>query len=220
MAAPIAHIFLALQILSGPLKGLFNEKEFILGTSFPDIRYLNIIGRNNTHFDDVTFEQLKQERDSFKAGMLFHSFVDEQREQYVVEHNLYDLIPHFKFMTQSLKFAEDILLCPLIDTSKFISYFDERVPQESTFNVSDENVQRWHLFLKDYCNQKFSSHDLIMKYFDLHKPDAWRITRWYFSWYYASTGDRAITTVVNNEQAKSAILNFYLNFSKNNCQTT
>ena len=31
-------------------KNKFDEKEFIVGTSFPDIRYLNVIKRNETHF--------------------------------------------------------------------------------------------------------------------------------------------------------------------------
>lgn len=43
MAAPIAHVFLAVQMLAGPFKGLFNEKEFIVGASFPDIQYLKVV---------------------------------------------------------------------------------------------------------------------------------------------------------------------------------
>src|SRR5438132_13939173 len=106
MAAPIAHIFLAVQMLAGPFHGLFDEKEFIVGTSFPDIRYLKVVSREETHFSHVTLEDIVQETDSFKAGMLFHSFVDEQREAYIIAHGFYGKIPSFRFTTQSLKFAE------------------------------------------------------------------------------------------------------------------
>ncbi len=96
MAAPIAHIFLAVQMLLGPLQGLFNEQEFILGTSFPDIRYLKVVQRADTHFTHVTLQDVLQEKSSFKAGMIFHSFVDEQREAYVVKNHFYKKFPSFR----------------------------------------------------------------------------------------------------------------------------
>jgi hypothetical protein len=91
MAAPIAHIFLAVQILVGPFKVMSHEKEFIIGTSFPDIRYLKVIERAETHFENVTLNDIKKETNSFKAGMLFHSFVDQKREEYMVVHRVCQL---------------------------------------------------------------------------------------------------------------------------------
>src|SRR5438552_12343909 len=123
MAAPIAHIFLALEMLTGPFSGLFNEREFIIGTSFPDIRYLNVIDREKTHLSHVTLEEILQEPDSFKAGMLFHSFVDEQREKYIVAHGFYGELPSFIFITQVLKFAEDIILKHYFTIAPYVSYF-------------------------------------------------------------------------------------------------
>lgn len=213
MAAPIAHIFLAVQALSGPLLNKFNEKEFLIGTSFPDIRYLNVIERDNTHFKNVTINDIKNETNSFKAGMLFHSFVDEKREEYIVQNNFYENLPRFKFMTQSLKFAEDQILMPLFDIKPYSSYFYEILDEEYKFNISNENLIKWHKFLQEYFNNKISCENLVMRYFDLNKPNSWRITRLFFSFYYARRINKSINKIVNNEHYKKLILDFYLNFN-------
>ena len=99
-------------------------KEFIFGTSFPDIRYLKVVSRTETHFTNVSLQDILQEKNSFKAGMVFHSFVDERREAYVVENHFYKKIPNFKFSSQSLKFAEDEILKSYLDIFKYHAYFD------------------------------------------------------------------------------------------------
>jgi hypothetical protein len=110
MAAPIAQVYLALQILAEPLNGYFNEKEFLVGTSFPDIRYLKLIERTQTHYSNCTLDDIKKEKNSFKAGVLFHYFVDEKKEEYMLKNYIYEQLPQFRFISQSLKFAEDQLL--------------------------------------------------------------------------------------------------------------
>lgn len=218
MAAPIAHIFLAVQMLAGPFKGLFDEKEFIIGTSFPDIRYLKVTERAETHFEDVNLKDILQEKDSFKAGMLFHSFVDEQREAYVVKNKFYEKISVFRFSSQSLKFAEDEILRQQLNISKYSAYFDDIIDAEKKFNISKEHIKRWHGFLQEYFDEAHAKRglkELIMQYFDLHEPHAWRIKRWIFSWYYARKISQAIAAITDNDQAKGLILDFYLHFSDN-----
>ncbi len=41
MPAPLMHVALALIALKGPFSNA-NKKDFIVGTSFPDIRYLTL----------------------------------------------------------------------------------------------------------------------------------------------------------------------------------
>lgn len=216
MAAPIAHIFLALQMLAGPFEGYFNEREFILGTSFPDIRYLKVVERSETHFSGITLEAILQEKNSFKAGMLFHSFVDEQREAYVVENHFYEKIPTFRFTSQSLKFAEDELLRTLYNTKQYQSYFDEIIEEERTYSIPDDDIHAWHTFLKEYFDENISSHELLMKYFDLHNPDAWSVKRCIFSWFYALKIEQTIFAIKTNAQLKKLILDFYWHFSERN----
>jgi hypothetical protein len=213
MAAPIAHIFLAVQMLAGPFAGLFNEKEFILGTSFPDIRYLKVVARAETHFCNVTLQQILQEKDSFKAGMLFHSFVDEQREDYVVSKNFYEKIPKFRFTSQSLKFAEDEILKTSFNIANYTHYFDEIVAAQKNYNISEAHIRDWHNFLQGYFKGNYSGKYLILKYFDLNEPNAWYVKRLMFSWFYARKMQRVMTTIVNDTQMKDLILDFYLNFA-------
>jgi hypothetical protein len=216
MAAPIAHVFLAIQFLAGPLQNMFNEEEFIVGTSFPDIRYLKVIGREETHFKDVSLQDIKKETNSFKAGMLFHSFVDEKREEYIVRNHFYEKVPNFRFTSQSLKFAEDQILMDYFDIKKYQSYFNKIYPEERFYKISDENLRSWHNFLQGYFDGSITGRDLLMKYFDLNEPNAWPLKRWFFSWFYARSIEQAISTILHDEEAKKLILDFYLNFTKNN----
>jgi|SRR5581483_6677611 len=214
MAAPIAHIFLAVQMLAGLFYGLFDEKEFIIGTSFPDIRYLKVISREETHATNITLHDIMQEKDSFKAGMLFHAFVDEQREKYIVEQGFYEKLSDFKFVTQSLKFAEDEILRSLFDAAAYCAYFNIILKQEKAYNIAVKDIKRWHMFLKEYCSNNCSCKDLMMKYFDVVDPHAWWIKRWLFMQFYAYKMEKVVSFIVKDKWAKKAILNFYMNFAK------
>lgn len=212
MAAPIAHIFLAVQLLAGPCKGLFNEKEFIVGTSFPDIRYLKVVERTETHFTNVTLQDILKEKDSFKAGMMFHSFVDEQREAYVVKNHLYDKIPAFRFTSQSLKFAEDELLKPRFHSIQYSGYFDDILDAEKAYGIDEQHIRVWHTLLQGYLKSEYSGHNFMMKYFDLNQPNAWLIKRWIFSWLYARKVQKTISFITHDTYLPDLLLDFYRHF--------
>jgi hypothetical protein len=216
MAAPIAHIFLAKQMLAGPFKGFFDEKEFIIGTSFPDIRYLKVVPRTKTHISHVLLKDILLETNSFKAGVLFHSLVDEQREAYVVANRLYEKMPEFRFTSQSLKFAEDELLKTRFDIAYYQSFFDTILEREKDYNIDEKHIQSWHGFLQEYFNGSYSGKDLIMKYFDLNEPNAWFIKRWVFSRFYARKMYKTMSVALHNEQIRKVLLDFYLNFAERN----
>ena len=214
MAAPIAHVFLAVQMLAGPFKGLFNEKEFIVGTSFPDIQYLRVVSRAQTHVAQVTLEDIMREKDSFKAGLFFHSFVDEQREAYVVANNFYEKLPSFRFTTQALKFAEDEILKSFFDSARYQSYFDTVLAGEKAYTITQEQIKQWHLFLQGYFRGDYCGRDLVMRYFDINEPNAWRFKRFIFSWVHARKMAQTISFVKNDERLKRLIIDFYAHFSQ------
>ena len=148
MAAPLAHILLAVQIL--PTMPDKDEKAFIIGTSFPDIRYLGCISREKTHLKNVTLDDIKKEKSSFKAGMMFHSLVDEVREKYMKNADVYKEIPKSMVTTQALKFNEDIILIDKLNNlDKYAHYFDDILPDELTL-VKAEYLNTWHKALKKY----------------------------------------------------------------------
>lgn len=80
MAAPITHLVLAEKIFDEDLS-LFDRKEFLLGTLFPDIRYLKTIDHDKTHFNNLKITDLAG-GNSFLAGAKFHSIVDDARGLY------------------------------------------------------------------------------------------------------------------------------------------
>ncbi|MDO8266062.1 MAG: hypothetical protein Q7T41_03930 [Candidatus Saccharibacteria bacterium] len=152
MAAPITHLVLTNKVYDK----FFSDKDkaqFLVGTSFPDIRYLKEIDRDKTHLDVTSIEDVKQEG-SFKAGMLFHNLLDHKREEFLLSKNIYSLCPESKWLTQAVKFAEDKLLYTKItDWKPYADYFNDILEQELTFDVAEIHLEHWHRTLKDYFSQ-------------------------------------------------------------------
>ncbi len=153
MAAPITHIVLSDKIFNKHFSD-FSKQEFFIGTSFPDIRYLGVIERHKTHFSNVSFQEIKQ-KNSFWAGLLFHSWVDEKEAEYMRLNNIYSLMPHLKHAGHSLKFFEDELLYDkLKDWNGMISFMEEILPEEENFGIEKKFVKKWHLMRQKYFSRK------------------------------------------------------------------
>jgi hypothetical protein len=149
MAAPIGHIYLALQLLNGPLKGV-NHQDFLIGTSFPDIRYLAHIPREKTHYQHVDLQRILTEREPFKQGMLFHSFVDQERERFMKENQINNLLPSLPHKSGILKGLEDQLLHPKLPDKSFLRLFDTVIDQELKIVTHKIIIQEWHTNLQNY----------------------------------------------------------------------
>lgn len=209
MAAPIAHVFLAVGFLS-VVAGRFNEKEFIRGTLFPDIRYLKVVQRGQTHFKNISLNDVKKEQNAFKAGVLFHSFVDEEREKFMVAHKVYERLPNFKFTTQALKLAEDQALMNLVDIKKYSDYFSGALLlEEQGYGIADEHVHAWHNFLREYFLGNMTYRDFTLKYFDLNDPESWSIKRNIFSWWYGNKINDTVEAILSDDILPKLIIDFY-----------
>lgn len=157
MAAPVAHIFCALALLQSGALEIKDHKAFIIGTSFPDIRYLAKLPRNNTHNRKVTWQEVQNASSDFEAGMLFHSLVDEARiKQIEIKYN--NKIPYVPAMRcYMLKLFEDILLFDRVNNwKKVLSYFDEVLQEERDFGIPENKLREWHQFIQRYCSKKVS----------------------------------------------------------------
>ncbi len=157
MAGPVAHIFCALMVLqSGALK-VESEKEFIIGTSFPDIRYLAKLTRKDTH-KKATWTDVKNAKTDFEKGMYFHCLLDDARIQ-KVEIACKKQMPYVPVMgCYLLKCFEDIILYDRVQNwPKILSYFDEVLQEQIDFGVPKETVQTWHTFIKRYCSKRMSA---------------------------------------------------------------
>lgn len=153
-AGPVTHIYLADQWLQSGASVHAQERSlFLLGTSFPDIRYIVKIDRETTHRVNVTLDQINHAKDAFEAGFLFHSYVDEQREAMVMEWGIYDHlqeVAHAQHLASLLKYIEDDILYHRIDLLYAISCFNQVPEEEKQYGVDLKDLQRWHLFLTLY----------------------------------------------------------------------
>lgn len=160
MAGPVTHIVLALHILH-LLPTHIDIPTFIVGTSFPDIRYLAGLSREATHIEQVSWDDVCNEPCSFRAGMLFHNLVDIIRlEQF--EGDFYDrMSPDLYSATYRylfpiiLKTAEDAWLYRKVNNWQTISsYFDCIYQEELDFEVDSIIIRDWHERIQKYILQE------------------------------------------------------------------
>lgn len=160
MAGPVTHIIFALQILH-LLPGNIDKQEFIVGTSFPDIRYMAQLRREQTHIEPISWNDVVNEPSSFRAGMLFHNLVDEVRIKHF-EHSFYNrnntnTLPglYKKLFCLMLKTAEDSFLYNYSNKwHELTSYFDIIYQEELDFGVPKTVVRTWHTMIQEYIAQE------------------------------------------------------------------
>lgn len=149
MAAPITHVVLAVKIFNTFFQGKV-KKDFFIGTLFPDIRYLKVIDRDKTHYNNLTLDDLKED-DSFLAGVKFHSILDVAREKFMVDHDVYSLCPESKYVFQSLKLLEDQLFYSYIENwNEYIDYLHKILPSALDFGVAKNDIEKWQSLLQQY----------------------------------------------------------------------
>ena len=159
MASIITHIVFAIKIFF-LLPNTIDIKEFIVGTSFPDIRYLAHLDRKLTHIEPVSWHDIINEKSSFKAGMLFHNFLDIIRMLYF-EPCFYDR--YFQSHTaiyrnlfpMVMKIAEDVVLYDKINNwSEIMTYFETTYPSEKLLCCEETIINKWHNLIINYCMEK------------------------------------------------------------------
>ncbi len=162
MAAPITHIALTEKIFDKFFKDKI-RKDFFIGTSFPDIRYLKVIDRDKTHYKDLSIVDLGND-ESFSAGVKFHSILDHAREKFIVENNTYSLCPESKYITQSLKILEDEIFYQHVkDWTIYTEYLNEILQAERNYRVAEKDLKKWHSLLQQYF-QKQPDEDAVKNF--------------------------------------------------------
>ncbi|HHD92209.1 MAG TPA: hypothetical protein ENL06_01115 [Candidatus Portnoybacteria bacterium] len=153
MAAPITHIALTEKIFDKFFKNKI-RKDFFIGTSFPDIRYLKVIDKNKTHYDSLSIADLGTD-DSFSSGVKFHSILDHVREKFIAENDTYSLYPESKYIVQSLKFLEDQIFYQHVKNwTVYIEYLNEILRAERNYGIAEKDLKKWHSLLQQYFQQQ------------------------------------------------------------------
>ncbi len=153
MPAPVVHFVLALLALDFlPTK---DRREFLIGASFPDIRYIAVISRDATHVRKPSWASVVREQSSFRAGMEFHSLVDVMHDRYMAKHGVYRLLPAGSARSANyLKFFEDMVIYPTrSDWQTLTTCFDTVLDEERSIVDNVETIKLWHATIKAYLEQ-------------------------------------------------------------------
>jgi len=170
MASQISHIVYARKYLDKYPSDKINEDEFILGTVFPDIRYISKnIKRSDTHFAfspiDLNFSGLT----SFQAGWEFHLYCDIKREEILNKYNFYSIGGAADFAAISSKLLEDkIIYNQYGNWEKLVEFFKNPPEIDTGINISQGTFKFWYAILAEYISQKPGSQST--KKLALHLP--------------------------------------------------
>lgn len=146
-AGPITHLFLGEEYCRiFRIEDEDHKRDFLIGTSFPDIRYITYFPRERTHFNVQSLKEVGESSSYFIAGMKFHAWVDKVREEFVVASGIYEKVaPYGEGRKETLlKFIEEEIID--YDGRKWRSIFGE-VHEEEKAYASEELIQKWHTII-------------------------------------------------------------------------
>lgn len=163
MAAPITHLFFADKFWDKHWE--IDWFQFFAWNCLPDIRYIDrTIERTKFHMKNLTIDDILAEKSDFLKGVKFHSFVDERRDNFYEEHNIYIPKVSDENFIKALKFLEDdILYWKLSFRQDFINFFNEY--EFPIYDINWESIKKWKSMLSDYFREQpcsESRHDFIL----------------------------------------------------------
>ena len=171
MASQITHIVYVKKLFE-KYDLLPEEKdEFILGTTFPDIRRIDpTIKRKDTHLHfypiNLDFENLTP----FEAGWKFHLYCDMRREEILNQYGFYSIGHTEEFCRQPAKMLEDELIYDEYNNwEKLVNYFNNVPFISNGINVPKETFELWYSILANYLDKKPNNNSV--KIFLLKQPD-------------------------------------------------
>ena len=157
MPSPTAHIYYGQAFLARHLN--HDPGAFLRGTVFPDIRFVVRLERSRTHLLGVSLNDVRAELDPWRAGMLFHCWLDEAWADYFGQWGLdrYDHAYDHKF--RALKLMEDDQLQRLLkdgEVEKLAGALGGVDVRALDIGVTADEVQRWNGLIGDLLRQKDS----------------------------------------------------------------
>jgi len=151
MASEITHIVYGKKIFDR--NNLVDWPKFVVGTIFPDIRYIAQVDRDLLHTYGTSEESIPT-LNAFESGKYVHSLIDEKREAYIKSRGIYDLIPLNNISAGALKLVEDSVTYSLYsDWESVIISLDDIYEEELANGITKEIVHKWHQFFQGYMKQ-------------------------------------------------------------------
>jgi hypothetical protein len=147
-AGPITHAYLAERFLDYfPLDNPGDIESFMLGTLFPDIRYIAKIDRAKTHYEGITLDAVINEPSPFIAGMKFHSWVDDRRSSLFRNNYVYDALPKkldTKAKVALVKLIEDQIVFGMYNGRHCRRFLHNIIQEELEWGIAKSDVNKWH----------------------------------------------------------------------------
>ena len=158
-AAAGMHVVLANKWLEVQEKKYSDEDKaaFIVGTLFPDIRYLGTVKRSSTHEENINNKVIKNTKNMFIAGKRLHAFVDIEREIFAEKYGIYNHTPGktYKQKVKFLKLLEDEIIWNKFNQLKTVEQLNYPLfVEEKNQNVSSLELMSWRMVLKYYFARK------------------------------------------------------------------
>lgn len=131
-------------------------QKIIVGTEFPDIRYLTHTPRDLTHPVILTIQEVCQSMTPFEIGMRLHAWLDITRENFIVP-EVYDAIAPYAEGSSAtlLKLIEEEILADFYDGRRWSFCLDQALPEELAF-ASEAVVLKWHEMIQWTMSVRFS----------------------------------------------------------------
>lgn len=138
------HAVLAQKFLQSHSQ--FEKRDFLVGTLFPDIRYLGSIDREKTHQSVKNITEILEEKDSFLAGVKFHVAIDELwTKQFVMRY------PQKTQQIRACKILQDREVFPQLRLEPDLFSFAK---SKKAFLVSQDIWNTWFDVLRIYFFSK------------------------------------------------------------------
>ncbi len=181
-AAPATHVFFAEMWLdANQILDEDSRSEFIVGTLFPDIRYLGTLNRNETHEVGITPNKIRNSDTYFRGGMRLHVFVDVQREKFVKKYKVESKLKKIsqKSKVLFLKMVEDEILWNETDWNSILAMLQVTYPEQLQY-VDQDVAVHWHGEMIRYFSQRPSEflNQLAANHQGFLKADAETIQLW------------------------------------------
>ncbi len=130
--------------------------EVIIGTLYPDIRYIAGLDRDETHEIGISLEDVETAESSFEQGRLLHCWVDEVRDSFVEEEGLYDDLEGLPMAHRStfIKLLEDEIYYDQWNWSEARRCILGMMPQELTAELEADKVSEWYQLVRLYLSQR------------------------------------------------------------------
>lgn len=144
-AGPIVHLWVAERFCEiYDITDPSIVQEVMVGTEYPDIRYITRNPRSWTHLDVADIRDVLESKTPFEAGMKLHAWVDIVRETYIADEVYEAVVPyHEGHPATLLKFIEEEIMADIYDGRQWSSYFNDILQEEYLFAEKDA-ILKWH----------------------------------------------------------------------------